>query len=55
MDQHLRSIMDKRIERTMENLKKNRMGAYYVQSAAEVVPLVDRLCRPGRPLREAAP
>ncbi len=47
MDQHLRSIMDKRIERTMENLKKNRMGAYYVQSAAEVVPLVDRLCRPG--------
>ena len=47
MDQNLRKIMDKRIEKTIENLKKNRMEAYYAPTKAEVVSLVDQLCRPG--------
>ncbi|MDD3192515.1 MAG: lactate utilization protein [Oscillospiraceae bacterium] len=47
MDQNLQKVIDKRIEKTVENLKKNQMEAYYVQTCAEAVELVDRLCQPG--------
>lgn len=39
--------MDKRIEKTIENLKKNNMAAYYVENSAEVVKLVDELLTEG--------
>ena len=36
-----------RIEKTIENLKKNRMEVTFLQSAAEVAPLVERLIPAG--------
>jgi len=39
--------MMKRIERTMENLRKNRMPAWYVESREEVVPLLQTLINEG--------
>lgn len=39
--------MDKRIEKTIENLKKNNMAAYYVENSAEVVKLVEELLTEG--------
>lgn len=39
--------MDKRIEKTIENLKKNNMAAYYVENSAEAVKLVEELLTEG--------
>lgn len=39
--------MDKRIEKTIENLKKNNMAAYYVESSDEAVKLVGELLTEG--------
>ncbi len=39
--------MDKRIEQTLENLKKNNMAAYFVESSAEAVKLVEGLLNEG--------
>lgn len=47
MDKHLQTIMMKRVERTMENLRKNRMKAWYVESRKDVVPLLETLIRDG--------
>ena len=47
MDENLRAILEKKIDRTMANLKNNKMDAYYVKTAEEVVPLVQELCAEG--------
>jgi len=47
MDKHLQSVTMKRIERTMENLRKNRMQAWYVDSREGVVPLLETLIKEG--------
>ena len=47
MDENLRTVVEKRIERTMANLKNNKMAAYYVKTAQEVVPLIQELCAEG--------
>lgn len=47
MDQNLQKIMDKRIEKAIGNLKKNRMEAYFAPTCTEAVSLVDQLCQPG--------
>lgn len=47
MDQNLQKIVGKRVEKTIENLKKNRMEAYYVPDCAAAVSFIDQLCRPG--------
>ena len=40
MDQNLQKIVGKRVEKTIENLKKNRMEAYYVPDCAAAVSLI---------------
>lgn len=40
--------MTEQIKRTMDNLKRNRMNPYYVESRAEVLPLVESLMPAGR-------
>ena len=47
MDANKRQIMRKRVERTMEALRKNRMEAYYVESRADVKARVEALLREG--------
>lgn len=47
MDRHLQSVVLKRIERTMENLRKNKMQAWYVESREKVVPLLETLLKEG--------
>lgn len=39
--------MTEQIRRTMDNLKRNRMNPYYVESRAEVLPLVESLMPAG--------
>ena len=39
--------MDKKIEKVIENLKRNNMAAYFVESSAEAVALVESLLREG--------
>lgn len=39
--------MDKRVEKVIGNLKKNNMAAYYVESSAEAVSLVESLLKSG--------
>ncbi len=47
MNEHMQVILEKRINRTIGNLQNNKMDAYYVKTAAEVVPLVETLCAEG--------
>ncbi|MCX7657181.1 MAG: lactate utilization protein, partial [Oscillospiraceae bacterium] len=47
MDENLRKVWQKRIERTMENLKKNNIDAYYAEKASDVVPIVESLVAEG--------
>jgi Uncharacterised ACR, YkgG family COG1556. len=47
MDRHLQSVIMKRIERTMENIRRNRMQAWYVESRNDVVPLLETLLDEG--------
>lgn len=47
MDQHAESILWKRLERTAENLRRNRMEAYLLRTAAEVPGLVKTLAPEG--------
>lgn len=47
MDANLKSIIDIRINKTIENLKKNRMEAYYVKTSQEAVELIDQMCKQG--------
>lgn len=39
--------MDKRIEKTMKNLEKNNMNAFYVETREEVIPLIEKLVAEG--------
>ena len=39
--------MDKRIAKTIENLKKNNIAAYFVENSAEAVKLVEEMLREG--------
>lgn len=48
MDQNTTQVISIKIQRTMENLKKNNMEPYYVDSSAQVVELIQRLCPEGR-------
>lgn len=47
MDKNLKCVLDKQISRTMENLVKNNMAAYYVGSKEEVVDLLRNLIKEG--------
>lgn len=47
MDQAKKRWREKRIARTMENLEKNQMKAYFVETREEVLPLVESLLCPG--------
>lgn len=47
MDKNLKSVLDKRVALTIENLKKNRMNGYYVKSAEEALKIVDTLVSDG--------
>ncbi len=47
MDEHRRFMEKKRLERTAEALRKNRMDAYVLDSAAEVLPLLETLLPAG--------
>lgn len=48
MHEAMRPIMEKKIQRTMKALEANNMTAYYVPTAKEVVPLVEKLLTPGQ-------
>ena len=47
MDKNMQTIMQKRIERTMEALRRSRMEACYAERAADVPGLVESLLREG--------
>lgn len=47
MDKNLQQVMGKRIERTVENLQKNNMQAFYVESSAEAVKKISELLTDG--------
>jgi len=47
MDKNLKSIIEKRIVRTIENLEKNNMQGIYVESGADVVPKIKELLTEG--------
>lgn len=48
MDQNTTQVISIKIQKTMENLQKNNMEPYYVDSCAQVVELVKKLCPEGR-------
>ena len=43
MDKHIKSITDKKLNRTMEQLRKNRMQVFYVETKGQVAPLIESL------------
>lgn len=47
MDKNARAIVDKRIKRTMENLKANNMQPYYVETVKDVAGKVAELLKEG--------
>ena len=47
MNEARKQVMEMQIRKTMENLRKNRMEAYYVETAAEVPEQVEALLREG--------
>jgi L-lactate utilization protein LutB len=47
MDQNKKSIIMKRIERTLENLRKNNMQAFYVEEITQVVDKIQELLQEG--------
>lgn len=48
MDSNLKTIIEKRIEKTVKNLEKNNMQAYYVESAAGVAGKIRELMEEGQ-------
>ena len=48
MDDNLRSIIVKRIEKTIKNLEKNNMQGFYVESKADVADKVRELMSEGQ-------
>jgi len=47
MDKNLKSIIEKRIQKTAENLRKNNMQVFCVDKKEDVVPLVESLLSEG--------
>jgi len=47
LDQHLKSILDIKIRKTLENLEKNNMVAFYVETRDQVVPKIAELLKKG--------
>lgn len=47
MDNNLRTIIEKRIEKTISNLEKNNMQGFYVKSASDVLAKVVELMKDG--------
>lgn len=47
MDKNLKSVIEKRIKRTMENLEKNNMEAFYAEDSSEVIDIVKGLVKEG--------
>ena len=47
MDENKKFVLDKKIARTIENLNKNNMDAYYVQNSAEMLQKVGELLQDG--------
>lgn len=47
MDKNLQVTIEKKIEKTVENLRKNNMEAYVVQNCTEAVKLVEGLLKEG--------
>lgn len=47
MDQNTNKIMSLKIDRTLKNLEKNQMKGHYIESIAELKPLVKSLLAPG--------
>lgn len=44
MDQNTEFVMQRHIEQTLENLKKNRMNGYYAINQEELMEILDTLC-----------
>lgn len=47
MDENVKKIMNKKVERTIENLKKNHMPAYFVQDEQEAIEVIKTILSPG--------
>jgi L-lactate utilization protein LutB len=47
MDKNKKKIMDLRIQKIIENLRKNNMEGYYLQTKDEVVPFISHLINEG--------
>lgn len=47
MDQNLKFVLEQRIKKTMENLEKNNMEAYYAEDEKEVIEKVKELVKEG--------
>lgn len=43
MDQNLKSVMDKKVSRTIENLKKHNINGYHVTSPAEAITVIESI------------
>lgn len=48
MDDNYNEVMSKKIQRALDNLKKNNMEAYYVNTCADALELVKSLCPKGQ-------
>ena len=48
LDRNLMAVVEKRIDRTIGNLKNNKMDAYYAETCADAVALVRQLCPAGQ-------
>ncbi len=47
MDNNLKSVIEKKIKRTMENLEKNNMEAFYAEDASKAMDIVKGLVKEG--------
>jgi len=47
MDQHTKFVINARVQRTIENLEKNNMNGYYVETEREALEKVDDLVKVG--------
>lgn len=47
MDENLKSILEKRIKKTSDNLKKNNMDVYFARKKEDVPPIVKNLLKDG--------
>lgn len=47
MDQNTNFVTQRHIEKTLENLKKNRMNGYYAENQEEMMKILNTLCETG--------